>query len=113
MAVTQAQLLIHQGSTFRQTFACSLADHSIADIQVWATGGGTFTLSVGLRGDSNFKAVASGTVSLAGNNVTLDIDEAVTALISDLEGRFVVEVTNNTDRWRIMQGAWALDRDTL
>ncbi len=114
MAILTSQLLIVQGATFRQPFICSLADipSPPASIQAFATTGNTFTLSVGLKGDSNFVVVANGTLSVVTNTVTLDIDEAITAAISARSGRYTVEVSNGTDRWRIMEGAWRLDRDT-
>lgn len=113
MAILTAQLPIVQGATFRQSFTCDLSDHSIANIQAFATSGNTFTLSVGLKGDSNFKVVCAGSIeSIVTNLVTIFIDEAVTATIADRKGRYVVEVSNGTDRWRIMEGAWSLDRDT-
>lgn len=114
MTVVEAHLKIYQGATFREAFACSLADHGLANIQTFATGPNTFDLSVGLKGDANYRLVCSGTMSAATNSVTLDIDEAVTALMSDATGeggRFVVEVSNGTDRWRIMQGSYELVRD--
>ena len=114
MAILKTSIRLNQGSTYRETFACSLADipSPPANIQAFATSGNTFTLSVGLKGDSNFKAVCSGTLSVLVNDVTLDIDESITAAIVDKSGRYVVEVSNGTDRFRIMEGAWRLDRDT-
>lgn len=112
MAILTRQLRIVQGATFRETFACDITGTSITpSISAWQTGF-SFDLSVGLRGDANYSVVASGTASASTNNVTIELDESVTALISDLTGRFVVEVTNGVDRWRLLEGAWRLDRDT-
>lgn len=112
MATVNAQLTIQQGATFRQAIACDLSDKSIANIQTWATAGYTFTLSRGLKGDSNFLVVANGTASAAINLVTIDIDEAVTAAISQKNGYWTLEASNGTDRWRLAEGAWFLSRDT-
>jgi len=111
MSTVTAQLTIQQGATFRQTIACDLADRSIANIQAWATGF-TFSLSRGQKGDSNYLLVASGTASAATNNVTIDIDEAITAAMSVRNGYWTLEATNGTDRWRLAEGAWFLSRDT-
>lgn len=112
MAITTAQLTINQGATFRQALNCDLSDRGIADIQAWPGVTFTFALSVGLKGDSNFASVCSGTASAAVNVVTIDIDEAVTALITAIEGKWVLEASNGTDRWRIGEGAWFLHRNT-
>lgn len=115
MSILTQQLTIVQGATFRQAFTCSLSDvlPPPASVQAFATGTNTFNLSVGLKGDSNFTPVANGTMTISTNVVTLDIDEAVTALITARAGRYVVEVSDGTDRHRIMEGAWRLNRDTL
>lgn len=106
------QLVIHQGATFRQTFACNLAYFGIANIATWAVQGGSFTLSVGYRDDASFKAVCSGAVFLAGNNVTLELDETVTDLIAHRGGQFVVDVSDGIDTHRAIEGGWFLHRTT-
>lgn len=112
MATVTAQLTLQQGATFRQAIACDLSDRGIANIQTWATGGFTFTLSRGQKGDSNHQIVANGTASAATNLVTIDIDEAITANVSVRTGYWTLEATNGVDRWRLAEGAWFLSRDT-
>jgi hypothetical protein len=114
MPIANAQLVVVQGATLKQDVTCDLSEtpYSIANLQAWATGGATLSLSVGLRGDSNFKVVASGAVTITGNVARLELDEAVTATITDLNGRWVVEATNGVDRFRIADGSWYLRRDT-
>lgn len=114
MAIRTEQLVIFQGATFRQSFVCDLSDQGIAFVGTFANGGAnTFSLASALKGDSNFSTVASGVVivTVGSNSVTLEIDESLTANFPVRKGRFVVEVTNGTDRWRIMEGGWRLDRD--
>jgi hypothetical protein len=110
-SIVDAQLEIDQGATFRRTIACDLSYYGINDIGAWATSA-SFTLSFGLRGDEFFRAVAAGSVFIAGNNVTLDLDESITDAITHRVGVFVVEVTDGTDRWRVIQGSWTLKRST-
>jgi hypothetical protein len=112
MSIITDQLVITQGASFKKVLACTLADLGIGDISVFASGPNKFTLSRGLRGDTNFKSVGTGTLTFSVNNVTLLIDEAVTDLITDLEGSFSVRVSNGPDVWRIAQGGWTLNRDT-
>lgn len=114
MAVTNAILVINQGATFFQTIACSLADlpTPIPTISAWPGVVATFTLANTLKGDANFKAVGTGTVSLSGNNATLIIDELVTGAMTVLKGRWTLEVSNGTDTHRIGEGGWRLARDT-
>lgn len=115
MPIATANLFIDQGATFRQTIACDLSDKGIANIAAWPPTSLSFTLSVGLRGDASFRTICVGTASVLVNNLTLDIDDAVTALIPNdaRDGRWVAEVANATDRHRVAEGAWFLRRDNV
>lgn len=114
MSVLSAQeIQISRGAAFSQAFTCSLADivgpgYPPTDIQTFATGGGTFSVSVARRDDLAFGEACTGTATIAGNVLTLAITAAETGAMRDRRGYFTVDVSNGIERWRVIDGTWLL-----
>lgn len=115
MPIVRAHLSIEQGCTFRQSILCDLSDHGVADIQTWPAFGPIGTVSLHrfrlYAKDPSGRGidVPDGYVSVSGNTLTLTLTKEATERLPR-DGTFDVIVSNGTDTFTAIAGAWQLRR---